>query len=117
MSDLKKQLEVDIKRFIDNIENQSDADKIQTLRNMFKTHLHLHTCDYMMDKHDLQTIIGGAKGNFSRDAMPIYLGAKKRIVDQNELPNMMVIESTISYLNKNDCLKKMPKFDKREDKF
>tara|TARA_R100000951_G_scaffold116766_1_gene130586 strand:+ start:24247 stop:24600 length:354 start_codon:yes stop_codon:yes gene_type:complete len=117
MSDLKDQIDIDIKRFLDNIENQSQDDKIKSLRTLFDKHLHLHTCDYMMDKHDLQTIIGGAKTLFARETVPIHLGEKKRMVEQSELSNLFVIEATVSHLNKNDCLKRLPKFDKRENKF
>jgi len=116
MKKLKDQIEIDIKRFIDNIETQSHEDKIQTLRDLFSKHLHLNTCDYMMDIHDLQSIISRAKGKFASESVPIHLGKKKRIVSQSELPNLFVIEATISHMVKNECLNKIPKFDKRENK-
>ncbi len=115
--DLKDQLDVDIMRFLENIESQSHSDRIQTLRNLFDKYLHLNSCDLMMDYHDLITIINGAKNKFSSDSVPIRLGEKKKLVTQTELPNLFVIESTISHLNRNGCLKKLPRFDKREDKF
>ena len=117
MSDLKNQLDVDIKRFLENIESQGQNARVESLRNLFKLHLHLNTCDLMLDKFDLQTIIGSAKTKFANEQIPIFLGTSKVKVDQNELPNLFVIEATISHLNKKDCLKKIPKFDKREDKF
>lgn len=116
MKNLEEQLEVDIRRFIENIENQSQNAKVETLRNLFDKYLHLNTTDYMMDTHDLQSIIGSAKGKFSNDTFPIFLGEKKRKVSQHDLPNLCVIEATIGHLKKNGCLKKLPKFDKREDK-
>jgi hypothetical protein len=70
----------------------------------------------MMDSIDLNQIISGAKKKFSNDKVPILLGDNKRLVNQSELPNLFVIESTIGHLNKKGCLKKLAKFDKREDK-
>lgn len=115
MKNLKEQLDVDIRRFIENIENQSQNDKVQTLRDLFDKYLHLNTSDYMMDSYDLNTIISNAKNKFANDTFPIYLGSKKRLVSQHDLPNLCVIEATVGHLKKNGCLKKMPKFDKRED--
>lgn len=116
-SKLKKQMEDDMKQFLDNIESQSHGDRVVTLRNLLEKYVHLNTCDYMMDHFDLQSIVGSAKTKFSNDKMPIFLGEKKRQVMQSELPHMMMIEATIGWLNKNNCLKRLPKFDKREDKF
>lgn len=112
---LKEQLDVEIKRFLENIENQSNRDRLETLNNMFEKYLHLNTCDYMMDRFDLMEIIGSAKSNFSTTTFPIFLGHKKHKVDPNDHANLCIIEATIGHLNKNGCLKKMAKFDKRED--
>ena len=71
----------------------------------------------MMDGYDLHSIISNAKGKFASDKMPIFLGEKKTRVSANELPNLMIIESTISHLKKQDCLKKLPKFDKKQNTF
>ena len=114
---IKEQVDTDIRRFMDNIENQNHSDRIETLKNMFDKYLHLNTCDYLMDYYDLNIIIGSAKGKYSRDTMPVYLGEKKRKVGQHELGNMAIVEATITHLNRNGCLKKIPKFDKREDTF
>lgn len=116
MSSIKEQLDVDIKRFFEQIEKQHQNDKFQTLRNLFDKYLHLNTSDYMMDYHDLNSIISNAKGKFANNKFPVHLGAKKRLVPQGELSNLCVVEAVIEHLNKNDCLKKIPKFDYREDK-
>ena len=117
MSDIEDQLEVDIKRFLENIENQSKNSRVDSLRHLFQKYLHLNNCDYMMDKHDLQTIIGSAKQLFATETVPIYLGEKKRLVEQSELANLFVIEATVGHLDKKKCLNKIAKFDKRENKF
>ena len=113
---MRKEIDTDARRFINKIDNLSHGDRIEALKNMLEKYFLLSTCDHMMDKHDLQTIISSAGNRFSRDTVPIFLGDKKRKVDQSELANLFVIEATIEHLNKNDCLKKMAKFDKKEDK-
>jgi hypothetical protein len=117
MSSLKEQIEVDIKRFLENIDSQSANDKVGSLRTLLDKYLHLTTCDYMMDYHDFRTIISGANSKFQHSSLPVHIGKKKQQVRQEDFGNFCVIEATISHLNKNDCLKKLAKFDKREDKF
>ena len=116
MGNLKEQLNVDIKRFFEQIENQNTDDQAKTLRNLLDKYIHLSKADYLMDSHDLRNIIGSAKSLFAQKTFPMFLGEKTRKVDPNDQPNLCVIEATIQHLNKNDCLKKLPKFDYREDK-
>lgn len=117
MASIKDQLESDIKRFFEQIENQNHNDQLQTLRNLLDKYIHLSSSDYMMDYHDLHTIVSNAKGIFSNKKFPLYLGKRKRRVYEGEQANLCIIESTIAHLNKNDCLKKHPKFDYKEDKY
>lgn len=114
--DLKDQLNIDILRFFEQIENQSQNDKIQTLRNLFDKYMHLNTADYIMDYHDLNMIVSNAKTIFAQKTFPAYLGDKKIKVMESEQPNLCVIESVVSHLNKNGCLKKLPKFKYKQDK-
>ena len=116
MSKLKEQLEVDILRFLENIETQNTSDKIQTLRHLFDKYLHLSQAELLLDAHDLSIIINDAKNRFAIQSVPVHLGVTRRPVGPMDLPNLCVIEATVGHLNKKDCLKKMAKFDKREDK-
>jgi len=116
MSKMKEQLEVDILRFFENIENQTQNDRLKTLRNLFDKYLHLNTTDYTMNDSDLFKIVSSAKQKMSNEKVPVYLGDKKKLVNQHDLPNLFVIEATVAHLSKKACLKKLAKFDKREDK-
>jgi len=113
---LKSELEVDIKRFFKQIENQNENDRVNTLRLLMDKYIHLSTSSYMMDNHDLNMIISHAKSLFANKTFPVYLGDSKKIVYENDQANLCVIESTISHLNNKDCLKKLPKFDYKENK-
>ena len=115
--ELKEQLNSDIIRFLENIKNQTKNDQIKTLKQMFDKHIHLNNSDYLMDSYDLNRIIGSAKTKFVNDNLKIYLGERKVKVPPGDVANLLVIEATIGHLNKIGCLKKLPKFDKREDQF
>jgi hypothetical protein len=65
---------------------------------------------------DLFDIIGSAKQKFATENLSIFLGQDKRKVDPKDMANLCVIEATIGHLNKIGCLKRLVKFDKREDK-
>lgn len=115
--DLKEQLNSDIIKFFDNIRNQTKNDQVETLKQLLDKYIHLNKSDYLMDSYDLNKILGSAKQNFSNNNMKIFLGERKVPVVQGDLPNLCVIEATIGHLNKIGCLKKIPKFDKRENQF
>lgn len=117
MSDIKQQVDVDIRRFFEQIDSQSSSDQIETLRNLLDKYIHLTTADYMLDYHDLNSIISSAKTTFANKTFPVFLGDKKRKVGQGEQANLCVIEAVFGHLNKKDCLKRLPKFDYKEDKF
>lgn len=119
MSNVKEQLEADIIRFFENIENQSQNDKRKTLRDLMDKYIHLSSSDYLMDSYDLNSIIGAAKNKMATEKVTRFLksGMMVRKISQGEISNLLVIESTISHLNKIGCLKKLPKFDYKEDKY
>ena len=115
--DLEQQLNSDIIRFLENIRNQTENDKIKTLRQLFDKYIHLNKVEYLMDNYDLNAIIGSAKQSFANNNMKVFLGERKVPVNQGNLPNFCIIEATIGHLNKIGCLKRLPRFDKREDGF
>lgn len=115
MSKLEEQLEVDMMRFLENIQTQNNNDKLETLRNLMDKYIHLSKAEYLMDHQDLINIITSAKGSFANDTFPVYLGDKKIKVSPGDLSNLCLIESTIGYLNSKDCLKKMAKFNKKKE--
>ena len=117
MINLRDQLENDIKLFFDQIEKQTKNDQVKTLLNLFDKYLHLNKSDHMMDYSDIHEIINNAKSLFASKNFPIFLGQDKRKVPNSEQANVCLIECAITYLNKQECLKRIPKLDYREDKF
>lgn len=116
VGDLKDELEVELKRFLEHIDNQSDDDRLAALKALFDKYLHLTTCDFKLDYYDFQNIINTAQSKFVNDKFPVHLGQQKKKVLDKELANLCLIEAAISYFHKNNCFKKRPIFDKREGK-
>lgn len=118
-SNIKEQLEVDISRFFEQIENQNFNDQKETLRILFDKYLHLTRSDYMMDMHDLREIVGMAGNKMANENIVRFLpsGNQKVKISQDQIVKLLIIESTIGHLNKKDCLKKIAKFDYKDNKF
>ena len=119
MSSIKKQLEADINDFFEQIDNQNLNDQKETLRLLLKKYAHLSNAEYLMDSHDLSMIVGGAKTKLTSMKLPQFLaaGSVNRKITPDEISNVCIVEATISHLNKKDCLKRLPKFDYKEDRF
>lgn len=114
---LKEQIEFDIMSFFTQIESQNSVDKKETLRLLLAKYVHLTSAEFLMSKADLDSIITLAKMQMASKTFPVFIGPLKKRVQEQEQANLCVIESTISFLNKNSILKQLPKFDYREDKF
>ena len=112
---VKDTLDSDIINFFEHIDNQNVNDRRQTLRQLMDKYIHLTKAELLMDKHDLEVIISNAKTLMAQSAFPVSLGNSKRRVHENEQVALCLIESTVSHLNKKDCLKRLPKFDYRSD--
>jgi hypothetical protein len=108
-------LENDIINFFKNIEGQNTNDKRNTLRLMMEKYLHLNSSAFLMDKHDLEMIISEAKKKIVIKSFPTHIGKNKARVNQDEQVPLAIIEAAIGFFNGNDCLKRLPEFDYRED--
>lgn len=113
MKDNQK-LEYDILSFFKEIENQSESDKIVTLRMLLDKYIHITKSDYIMDKSDFNEIISNAKKLMVERQLPVRIGKIESAISESEIANLCVIESTIMSLNKRGCLKKIAKFDYKE---
>lgn len=113
---LKESLDGDIASFFRDIENQNLNDQKLTLKLLIDKYAHLSSSEFVMDKADLEFIVSSAKGIFATKTMPVFLGKGIRKVYEGDQAALCIIEATIGHLNKSECLKKLPKFDYREDK-
>lgn len=110
MEDLEMQIKQDILQYMNISEKMSYNDKIDFLMMIFKKHILINKSDVMLHKKDLQEIISRSKQLFSEMPVPVEMDGSDTPLNQMEIPNLCVVESTIAFLNKNNCLKKLPKF-------
>lgn len=114
---LEQEIDQDIHSFYEDLDKCSRSEKFHLLKKLLSKYAQFPEKTHYLDSNDLFTIIGGAKTIFPLHTFPVYLGNSKEIVKECDQANLCVIESTIRFLNKNDCLKQLPKFDYRENKF
>lgn len=110
MQELEGKISQDALEFIGSIDKMSHGDKIDLLKLLLKKYALLATSDVTLDKKDLSDIISKAKQNFTDITIPVELEGSETPVHQTEIANLCVIEATIGHLNKNSCLKRIPKF-------
>ena len=112
---LEDQMRTDVLRFFENIESQDHNDKVKTLINLLDKYSHLSKSNFNMDYSSLHQITSSAKSMMANKLFPTYLGVSKIKIQEEHQSVLCIVESTISFLNKNDCLKRLPKFDYRTD--
>ena len=110
-------LRQDIIDFFDNIEGMESNDQVKTLENLINKYAHLNSTTLLLDHRDLQRIIGMSKELMSNSNLKksFRTSTGNRIVQYEEARILQIICATISFLNSKDCLKKIPKFNYKED--
>ena len=114
---LKDQIDIDILEFYKNIDILGSNNRKEILRDLLSKYAQLSSDEFKMNNINLSEIIDQAKTLMSNKTMPMFLGDKKKKVQEHEQATICIIESTISHMNKNDCLKRLPKFDYKDNKF
>jgi hypothetical protein len=108
MSD-PQQLEKDLREYLEKEPNLRRADRLSYLMIIFNKHFGLSKIEHLVNKDDLFGIISGAKQEYVRQSTHLNLSGKP--VDKSESPHVAMIESFISYLNRQSLLKKAVRFD------
>ena len=115
MSD-KFDIDGDIDYFFKDIEYGYERDAKQKLKTLLLKYAGANLPEKKIDHQDLFDIIGSAKQKFANETLVIFLGQDRNKVAPEDMANVCVIEATIGHLNKIKCLRRLVKFDKREDK-
>lgn len=111
MSD-PQQLDRELREYLEKEPNLRREDRLVYLNLIFNKHLEISKLEHIVNSHDLFDIISGAKAAYTRFYLPIKITRKQ--VDNSDIANVAVIESTLSYLNKLNLLKRLVKFDYTE---
>lgn len=111
----------DVVEALETLDNQAYSDKVRTLTMLIEKYVHKNKADHLMGYRDLHSIIDKAKQKMSTENFPKYLESTSKFnnirkVEENYNKHICVIESTILHLNKLDCLKRLPKFNYKQDK-
>ncbi len=110
-------IEQDIISFFKVTESQNYEDQRKTLRLLLEKYTHLNKSEYLMDVHDLKNIVSSATSIFANKTMPMFLGSSRSKVMENDQKHVCLIEATIFHMGKIDCLKRLPKFNYKDDRF
>jgi hypothetical protein len=110
VQDLEQRINQDVLEFMDSVDKMQHTDKIELLKLLLKKYALLSSSDVLFDKKDLESIISSSKQNFVNMTIPVEMEGSETPVHQTDVANLCVIEATIGHLNKNGCLKKVPKF-------
>lgn len=112
---LHEQIDQDISQFFRDIENMLLEDQKKTLKNLLDKYCHLSTASVKWDRNHFDIIKGYAMKSFNNQAFPKKFNNSYAEFSTQEAPNVCLIEATIDHLNAQDCLKKLPKFNIKED--
>lgn len=109
----KELVEIDLKDYLVKADNLTGADKLVYLRAIFDKHLIFTKAGHKVTRHDLFGISNTSKTNFSTQRVRVQVSGKQ--VEHAERLQLATIDSFISYLNRNDLLKKHVAFDYTDD--
>ena len=109
----------DVIETLSTLETQCHSDKVQTLTLLLNKYQHLNKVDHLMDYHDLQSIVNQSKKILESMSCPKFLksGILTKRIEQGDQIHLALAEATINRINRLDCLKRLPRFDYRENKF
>ena len=108
MSELQE-IERDIREYIEKEPNLRREDRLSYLISIFNKRLELTKLDYVVNHHDYINILNQAKNFYIKMRLPVRLSRKELLA--SEAVHIAMLETFISYLNKNNILKKLVKFD------
>jgi hypothetical protein len=111
MSSLE-QVEQELREYLDKEPNLRRQDKLVYLRAIFDKHLTLSKLEHELNYFDFHEILCGAKIAYSNLRLPMRISRKP--IDGSEVPNVAMIESVMSYLNKHSLLKRLVRIEYTE---
>jgi hypothetical protein len=108
---IEEEIEYDIRRSLEQIQDQLLEGKIKTLKLLINKYCHLNVADAVLQKNDLQTIKEHARKFFTTESFPKYVGDCGDKIEGSDIQALAIVEGTISHLTSKQCFKRNPKFD------
>lgn len=103
------QLDRELREYLEKEPNLRRDERILMLRGIVNKHLEFNKLEHLINGSDLFNIVGNSKVEYSKFRLPMRIS--KLQVDNSDLPHVAMIESVLSYLNKNHLLKKLVKLE------
>jgi hypothetical protein len=104
-----KQIEQELRDFLQQEDHIRPSDRLTYLMAIVNKHFDLDKIDYMVDHYDLQSIMSLAKSSYPTYTMPVFISKKE--VHHSEVNYVLIIEAFVTYLNRNNLLKRLVRFD------
>lgn len=108
MADMEM-IEQELRQFLEQEPNLSKQDRFVYLKAIFDKHFAMEKTDHLLTSNDFNAIISYAKSQFIHTNLPLRITKKE--VYPSEVPQVLMIESVIRYLNGLSILRKIVKFD------
>lgn len=102
-------IEQELKQFLEDSRNLSISDRYIQVKAIFDKHFAMEKTEHLLTMEDFQNIIRYAKSQFVNMTLPAQIS--KREVYPSEVPQVLMIEAVIGYLNKSKLLRKLVKID------
>lgn len=111
MSELQE-IERDLREYLEKEPNLRRDDRLAYLTAIFHKRMELKKLDYVINNNDYFNILAQAKNYYVKMTLPVRLTRKE--MSGNDAVHISTFEAFIGYLNKNNLLKKLVKFDYTE---
>jgi hypothetical protein len=105
-----EQIEQELKEYLTLEKNLRTEDRLEYLMAIINKHFAIDKIGHSVTHHDLSHIVGQAKAAWVDTAIPIYISKKE--VHHSDTNYVLVIEAFVGYLNRNNLLKRLVKFDR-----
>ena len=104
-----EQIERELIQYIDDSPNLSREDRLLHLKAIFSKHFDMEEAEHQLTINDFHEIIGFAKNHYLQTVLPMKIS--RREIYPSEVPQVMMIEAIIMYLNKFKLLRRLVRID------
>jgi CMP-N-acetylneuraminic acid synthetase len=105
-------IERDLREYLEKEPNLRRADRLSYLTAIFHRYMEFNKLDHVVNSSDYTSILGHAKKYYVGLKFPVRISRKE--LEQNDALHICTFEAFINYLNKNNLLRKLVKFDYTE---
>lgn len=111
----RDEIELELRQYLEKHDNMINQDRVKYLLSIFDKHFTFSKMEYEMQAHEVNNIISMAKSFAGKQTLPVVVSG--RYLEPSAAPNVALIESTISFLNSQDLLKKIVRINYSNEKF